>query len=34
MQKPMSKSALEKETAYWKAVKDQAKMKIGMVCHK
>jgi hypothetical protein len=34
MQKPMSKSALEKEAAYWNAVKEQAKTKTGMVCHK
>jgi hypothetical protein len=34
MQKPMSKNALEKEAAYWNAVKELAKTKTGMVCHK
>jgi hypothetical protein len=34
MKKPVSKKALEKEAAYWNAVKQLAKSRPGTVCHK
>ena len=34
MQKTMSTKALEKEAAYWNAIKKLAKLNPGMVCHK
>ena len=34
MKKPLSSKTLEKEAAYWNAVKQQAKLNPGKVCHK
>jgi hypothetical protein len=34
MKKPVSAKALEKEAAYWSALKELAKMNPGTVCHK
>ncbi len=34
MKKPVSKKALEKEAAYWNAMKLLAKLNPGTVCHK
>jgi hypothetical protein len=34
MKKPLSREALVKEAAYWNAMKQQAKLNPGKVCHK
>ena len=34
MKKTLSKKALEKEAAYWNAMKQLAKLNPGTVCHK
>lgn len=34
MKKTMSPKALEKEAAYWNALKEQAKLNPGAVCRK
>ncbi len=34
MKKPLSKKALDKEAAFWNAMKQQAKLNPGTVCHK
>jgi hypothetical protein len=34
MKKSVSEKALEKEAAYWNAMKQLAKLKPGTVCHK
>jgi len=34
MKKPLSVKALEKEAAYWNAMKQLAKLNPGTVCHK
>ena len=34
MQKPVSKKALEKEAAFWNALKEKAKTDRGAVCRK
>jgi len=34
MDKPITAKALEKEAAFWNAVKEMAKLNPGTVCHK
>lgn len=34
MKKPLSRKAIEKEAAYWNAMKQLAKLNPGTVCHK
>jgi hypothetical protein len=34
MKKPLSRKTIEKEAAYWNAMKQLAKLHPGTVCHK